>query len=308
VLQPLDVDVAAMLHSLADMLRRTLDQRINIEVDMPKAGAGVLADPGQLESALLNIAINARDAMPGGGRLRFAVEAFAVVPETIAAELGATVAADGFVAISIEDSGVGMTAEAKERAFEPFFTTKEPGRGTGLGLSTVYGFVKQSQGAVALESVLGLGTTVTLYLPKPVETGSALPAGPAYGSSVPSGLTVLLVEDDAEVRRVMRRFLDGFGCVVSEATSAEQALLVLNPQRRFDLLLTDIALGAGMRGTELAARAQALFPEMAIVLMSGYSAELLDADRDSPHTWELLRKPCTREELAQAIARVVGVA
>jgi CheY-like chemotaxis protein len=295
-----------VLHSLADMLRRTLDQRISIEIDLSERAMTVLADPGQLESALLNIAINARDAMQGGGTLRFSVEICAAIPETIVAELGEGARPDDFVAISIADSGAGMTAEARERAFEPFFTTKEPGRGTGLGLSTVYGFIKQSKGAVTLDSVLGRGTRVTLYLPRPTGSGISPPGEAVAGSSVPVGLTVLLVEDDAEVRMVMRRFLDSFACRVSEAASGEQALLVLDANPGFDLLLTDIALGAGMRGTDLAAQAHARAPAMAIVLMSGYSAELLDADRDSPQAWELLRKPCSREELAQAITRVVG--
>jgi signal transduction histidine kinase len=180
-----------MLHSLADMLRRTLDQRIRIEVEIPPVGVAVRADPGQLESALLNIAINARDAMPGGGMLRFRVEFCAILPETVAAEVGAETPADRFVAIAIEDSGTGMTSEARERAFEPFFTTKEVGRGTGLGLSTVYGFARQSQGAVALESTLGRGTIVTLYLPRPPTERS--PPLPDSGSdwTVPPGLAVL---------------------------------------------------------------------------------------------------------------------
>jgi PAS domain S-box-containing protein len=308
VLQPVDVDAVAMLHSLADMLRRTLDQRIRIEVEIPPGGVAVRADPGQLESALLNIAINARDAMPGGGTLRFRGEFCAMLPETVAAEVGAETPADRFVAIAIEDSGSGMSAEARERAFEPFFTTKEAGRGTGLGLSTVYGFARQSRGAVTLESTLGRGTTVTLYLPRPPSERTALLPEVESDWTVPPGLGVLLVEDDAEVRRVMRRFLEALGCEVNEAASGEQAVLLLDTGRRFDLLLTDIALGAGMRGTELAARAQVRSPELAIVLMSGYSAELLDADRDSPQTWELLRKPCTREELALAISRVIGAA
>jgi CheY-like chemotaxis protein len=268
----------------------------------------VLADPGQLESALLNIAINARDAMPDGGTLRFRGEVCTTLPETAAGGLDEGVVADAFVAISIADSGVGMTIETRERAFEPFFTTKEPGRGTGLGLSTVYGFVLQSRGAMTLDSAPGRGTTVTLYLPRPAEGASPAPAEAAANSGVPKGLRVLLVEDDAEVRAVMHRFLETLGCIVAEASSGEQALLVLDERAGFDLLLTDIALGPGMRGTELAARVQVRLPAMAIVLMSGYSAELLDADRDSPQAWELLRKPCTREELGEAIARVVSPA
>jgi len=301
VLQPLAVDAGAMLHSLADMLRRTLDQRIRIEVDAPPAGLAVMADPGQLESALLNIAINARDAMPGGGSLRFRADVCAVLPQDVLAEVETS--AEGFVAIAITDSGSGMSEETRERAFEPFFTTKEAGRGTGLGLSTVYGFVKQSHGALTLDSAVGEGTTVTLYVPRPDAPARVVGDAGANGT-VRQGLSVLLVEDDPEVRAVMRRFLDSLGCSVVEAPSAEQALLAFEDGKPFDLLLSDIALGAGMRGTELAAKAQARVPGLAIVLMSGFSAELLEADRDAPLEWELLRKPCSREELAQAIARV----
>ena len=307
VLQPIAVDAATLLHSLADMLRRTLDQRIAIEVDAPAEGLTVLADPGQLESALLNIAINARDAMPAGGRLRFRAEPCTAMPEEIAGAASEPASPGAFVRIAIADNGSGMSAEALERAFEPFFTTKEAGRGTGLGLSTVYGFVKQSKGAVTLDSALGRGTTVTLFIPGPGETAAAAPEEPASERTVPSGLRVLLVEDDGEVRAVIRRFLEALHCKVSEAASGEQALLVLGPDRVFDLVVTDIALGAGMRGPEFAALAQQRFPAMGVLLMSGYSSELLEADRDSPLAWELLPKPCTREELAQAITRVVGV-
>jgi len=307
VLQPAQVDVGTMLQSLADMLRRTLDQRIRIEVDMIFECPPVLADPSHLESALLNIAINARDAMPDGGTLRFRVAPCGALPGDIRTELDDPSAPDdGFVAISIADTGSGMPDEVKERAFEPFFTTKEAGRGTGLGLSTVYGFVKQSKGAIKIDSAPGAGTTLTLYIPRPWDVAAPAPATAGASHAVPAGLEVLLVEDDAEVRTVVRAFLDTLGCKVSVASSAEQALLALGPDARFDLLLTDIALGAGMRGTELAALAQERFPALAILLMSGYSAELLDADRDSPANWELLRKPYSREELAFALARVLG--
>ena len=303
VLQPRAVDTAAMLHSLADMLRRTLDQRIRIEVELASAELHVMADPGQLEAALLNIAINARDAMPAGGVLRFRAEACGALPPDVLA--GIEDMRDGCVAISIADTGSGMSAETRERAFEPFFTTKEAGRGTGLGLSTVYGFVKQSKGAIRLDSVVDQGTTVTLYVPRPVAAAEAASDTSGAGE-VPEDLRVLLVEDDPEVRAVMRHFLDSLRCKVVEAPSAEQALLALSAGERFDLLLSDIALGPGMRGTELAAQAQERFPELSIVLMSGFSSELLEADRDSPLGWELLRKPCSREELTQAIARVLS--
>jgi len=304
VLQPVAVDAVDMLRSLADLLRRTVDQRIRIQVDVPDHPLEVLVDPGQLESALLNIAINSRDAMPAGGTLRFRAERCERLPDKLAAEIDPGDAGVGFVAIAVVDDGSGMSPEVRERAFEPFFTTKEPGRGTGLGLSTVYGFTRQSRGAVTLESAPGQGTAVTLYLPPP--TQAPAPAATATADRpIAPGRSVLLVEDDAEVRAVMRRFLESFGCVVSEAPSAEQALLAIGAGLRFDLLLTDIALGPGLRGSELAARVQEHLPEAAIVLMSGYSAELLEADSGSPPEWELLRKPCSREELGAAIGRVL---
>jgi PAS domain S-box-containing protein len=304
VLQPSTLDVALLLQSLADMLRRTLDQRIRIEVDAAASSPPVLADAGQLESALLNIAINARDAMPEGGALRFRA-----APCTSLARIrdqldAADARPDDFVEVSIEDTGTGMSDAVREHVFEPFFTTKGAGRGTGLGLSTVYGFVKQSKGAVTLDSTLGTGTTLTLYLPR----SHAAPAdeGGAAGQTLPAGLRVLLVEDDAEVRAVVRTFLDALGCRVTQASSAEQALLSLDAEGGFDVLLSDIALGAGMRGTELAHQAQQRLPGLAVLLMSGFPSELIDADRDSPPGWELLRKPYSRDELARAIARVVN--
>jgi len=310
VLQPVAIDVAAMLQSLSDMLRRTLDQRLAIEIDTAPCPP-CLADPGQLESALLNIAINARDAMPDGGTLRFKAAPCASLPLHVHGDAGGAMepTGAGYVAISLEDTGSGMLDEVRERAFEPFFTTKEAGRGTGLGLSTVYGFVKQSKGAVALDSRPGGGTTVTLYIPCVADAGTEAAADPRElpGDEVPPGLRVLLVEDDPEVRTVMRMFLEALGCEVMACDSGEQALPCLAaPGARFDLLLTDIALGAGMRGTRLASQAQQALPQLRIVLMSGFSAELLDADREAPADWELLPKPCTREALARAIASALA--
>jgi PAS domain S-box-containing protein len=307
VLQPNTVDVSALLHSLADMLRRTLDQRIRIEVDVAHDCPPVRADPGQLEAALLNIAINARDAMPDGGTLGFRAGTIASLPLDVRHALDDPGTADDrFVVIGVSDTGTGMSAEVRERAFEPFFTTKEAGRGTGLGLSTVYGFVKQSQGAVAIESAPGAGTSVRLYIPRPWQAEAAASEERGAGEAVPAGLRVLLVEDDTEVRKVALAFLQTFGCDVSTAASGEQALLALGPEAAFDLLLTDIALGAGMRGTELAAEAQRRHPALEVLLMSGFSAELLEADRDAPATWELLPKPYSRGELARAIARLMA--
>ena len=312
VLQPSRVDVHAMLHSLADMLRRTLDQRIRIEVDAAPDLPPCRADAGQLESALLNIAINARDAMPEGGQLTFSGRLVESLPLELRADLeaGARVE-DAWLAVTVADTGSGMSEDIRERAFEPFFTTKESGRGTGLGLSTVYGFVKQSKGAVALETAPGAGTSVTLYLPR-VRSDEAEPETDDAGArqSVPAGLRVLLVEDEPEVRHVAARFLETLGCRVTSCPDAEQALAMLRDAGDFDLLLSDIALGPGMRGTELARRAVVHSPELAVLLMSGYSSELLlGADGTAEAAgWELLRKPFVRSELARAVARVVGPA
>jgi len=302
VLQPTIVDTAALLRSLTDMLRRTLDQRVVITLDAEEVLC--MADPGQLESALLNVAINARDALPLGGTLAFACRAVPKLPAQLDAERGLA-EEDGYVAISIADNGEGMPEAVKERAFEPFFTTKESGRGTGLGLSTVYGFAKQSRGAVSLSSAQGTGTTVTLYLPR-VEGESAadedFDATPP--GSVPTGLRVLLVEDDAEVRSVVEKFLASMACEVVACADAEEALRVLASDPGFGLLLTDILLGAGMRGTELADAVRTQLPGLPVLLMSGYSSELLD----EPQGWELLRKPYTRTELERAMVKVLSAA
>jgi signal transduction histidine kinase len=307
VLQPSALNAGQLLQSLADMLRRTLDQRIRIELQVEPDCPPVLADPGQLESALLNIAINARDAMREGGSLRFTAAACPSLPAEVRNNLDDPSASDdGFVAIAVSDTGSGMTEQVKQRAFEPFFTTKDAGRGTGLGLSTVYGFVRQSRGAVALDSAPGAGTTLTLYLPRPWQMAAEEDTEVPVTLELKPGLRVLLVEDDAEVRDVVRRYLDDLGCRVSMASSGEQALLLLGPEADFDLLLSDIALGAGMRGTRLAALAQQRMPQLAVLLMSGFSSELLDADRDAPQDWELLRKPYRRAELAAALARLTN--
>jgi PAS domain S-box-containing protein len=307
VLSPSRVDVPAMLQSLADMLRRTLDQRIRIEVDAQADCPPCHADAGQLESALLNIAINARDAMPGGGLLRFSCRFDDRLPPELHGDFAPEEScARGYVAIAIADTGAGMSEEVMEHAFEPFFTTKESGRGTGLGLSTVYGFVKQSHGAVLLDSTLGAGTTVTLYIPRHEHAQAAAGDGGARADTLPPGLKVLLVEDEAEVRAVALRFLATLECAVTAFPNAEQALAALAGGATFDLLLSDVALGTGMRGTELAREVHAQQPDMAVLLVSGYSAELLDINQTAPASWELLAKPYSRSELQAAMAQALA--
>jgi PAS domain S-box-containing protein len=301
VLQPTVIDAAALLHSLGDMLRRTLDQRIAIALDADEALC--LADPVQLESALLNIAINARDAMPQGGTLAFTCRSVPALPPELLAEATGP-STNGYVAITVADTGTGMSEAVQEHAFEPFFTTKEVGRGTGLGLSTVYGFAKQSRGAIGLRSTLGVGTAITLYLPQLGDGDDIDSPETDAGGRLPAGLRVLLVEDDAEVRQVAQQFLLTMGCTVTPCANAEAALEVLDVNTGFDLLLSDISLGPGLRGTELAQRVEQRLPQLPVLLMSGFSQELAGASSGR----ELLQKPYTREALEHAMVRVLHAA
>jgi PAS domain S-box-containing protein len=295
LLQPRAIDLPAMLSSLAALLQRTLDARIRIELSLPEDCPACLADRAQLESALLNLAINARDAMPDGGTLRFAVERCAVPPSGADGAAWAT----GGVALAVADTGTGMSEAVRARAFEPFFTTKEAGRGTGLGLATVHGFVHQSHGVVTIDSRVGAGTTVTLYLPSPAEAAPRPPAARRVATAVPSALSVLLVEDEADVLQVVRAFLQQWDCSVVACSHAEAALQAAAvPGARFDLLLTDVVLGPGLRGDELAQRLRASQPALPVLLMSGYAQ---DVQASTIANGPLLRKPFTREQLAQAV-------
>ncbi|UXH80891.1 ATP-binding protein [Roseateles amylovorans] len=334
VLQPSSIDVCELLHSLADMLRRTLDQRIRIRVEVADGCPDVMADASQLESALLNIAINARDAMPGGGDLVFAAQALGALkdlPPDLRESLlaGDRSAASGdvhYVRLTVRDTGTGMPDEVKERAFEPFFTTKQAGRGTGLGLSTVYGFARQSRGQLLIDSVVGQGTTISLVLPQPPVEMKSVSEVPSANGALAPGLRVMLVEDDAAVRAVARRFLTDLGCVVTACASAEEALRRLDEMTTAaaameaaagtqptgasavpDCLISDVALGAGMRGTELAERIQLERPQMRILLMSGYSSELQEGEAPAL-PWDFLPKPYTRDQLSDALARVMSAA
>jgi CheY-like chemotaxis protein len=199
------------------------------------------------------------------------------------------------VALRVQDSGVGMSQAVLARAFEPFFTTKEAGRGTGLGLATVHGFMHQSKGAVALDSRVGEGTAVTLYLPSPLAVAVAV-AGASETAAAPRGLSVLLVEDEPEVLRVVQTFLAQWQCGVVACTTAEAALDAL-AGASFDLLISDVMLGPGLRGDQLAQHLRELHPGMPVLLMSGYAGEMQTLP------WPLLRKPFTREQLAEGVLR-----
>jgi PAS domain S-box-containing protein len=267
-LHPEEIDLNALVNGIVDLLRRTLGRTIVIDTKLSPATPIIMADEGQFENMLLNLAINARDAMPDGGRLTVRTEIVEIDPGH---DVSADLKLGHYASLAVTDSGSGMTAEVRQRAFEPFFTTKEVGKGSGLGLSMVYGFVKQSGGTVRLYSELGLGTTVRIYLPVHAEQPMAdVPANPDVSLERNATETILVVEDDPRVRRVSVRRLSDLGYKVLEAESAAQALEMLG-DTPVDLVFTDVVMPGGMSGLELAEEVRRRWPQMPILLTSGFA-------------------------------------
>ncbi|HEY0178169.1 MAG TPA: PAS domain S-box protein [Dokdonella sp.] len=292
-LTPRAIVLQPWLAELSSLLKRTLGETVAIRIACEAHDADVFADPGELDAALVNLALNARDAMPRGGELTIAAAPHELADDDPAIEL----ARGRYVAVSVADTGVGMAPDVLARALEPFFTTKAETRGSGLGLSMVYGFAKQSGGAMTLDSRLGYGTRVTLYLPAaPAER--APPAAPVRAEA-PSGGTVLVVEDEPDVRGIVVAFLRSLGYASLVAASAEEALALLRGHAEIDVLFSDVVLGSGMTGVDLARHARALRPGLPTLLTSGYEHALLN-DGDA-RDFKLLRKPYTRAELGAAL-------
>ena len=282
------------------MLQRTLGEDIALKSALAMDLWEALADPSQVEDAILNLAVNARDAMPSGGQL---------VIETANAVLDADYAAQNvevmigeYAAISISDSGTGIPPDVLERVFEPFFTTKEVGRGTGLGLSMVYGFVKQSRGHVKIYSEVGHGTRITIYLPRAraANVAAACDAAPAR-ANLAGHETVLVVEDSGPVRRVAVGTLRGLGYQVLEAEDGPSALAILQEPGRIDLLFTDLIMPNGIDGQELLRRARALRPGLKALFTSGYSEHFLKGRSPTEEGVALLSKPYRSQPLAAAV-------
>src|SRR5262249_48245310 len=246
LLNPQAVDVNALIGAIGRLLRRTLGASMQVTTETAADAGVAFADPGALEAAVLNIALNARDAMPEGGTLTIRTSRADV---TAAPSIDDDLAPGAYVRLELQDTGSGMTAEVAARAFEPFYTTKSGGRGTGLGLSMVYGFAKQSGGTVRIESQPGRGTTVTLLLPI-AAAPAARPAGTAAADvqPAPAPHTILLVEDEDDVRDIVRRQLETLGHSVLVTDAAPDALLLLQGAGAPDVLVTDLALGTRMNG------------------------------------------------------------
>lgn len=304
--QPLDpkpVDVNQLISSMEDLLRRTLGETIAIELVTAGGLWTTLCDPNQLESAILNLAINARDAMPGPGRLTI---------ETANAHLDSAYASrqpeltpGQYVALSVTDTGSGMPADVIARAFDPFFTTKPIGQGTGLGLSMVYGFAKQSDGHIRIYSEVGQGTTVKIYLPR--YRGAVAEDGPSKSIEVPRaepGQTVLVVEDEPVVRDLIVEVLQDLGYGAIEASDGPAGLKILQSGRRVDLLVSDVGL-PGINGRQLADQARISRPDLKVLFITGYAENATVANGFLEPGMEMITKPFAVEALAIRIRQMI---
>jgi len=285
-IKPIVVDLNVRLDALAEVLSRTLGSRIKVKLDLDRDIGRVEVDIAQLETAILNAAVNARDAMPGGGTLTLATRNLAN--------------AEGpSVRLSISDTGDGMPADVVERAFEPFFTTKAVGKGTGLGLSQIHGFAAQAGGRAEIRSVEGEGTTVSIILPRTERELDIAAVGPAM-SELPKGLCVLLVEDNAQVRQFAEGLLADLGCEVVSVDGARKALDKLQSEH-FDFVLSDVVMPE-MSGVELARRIRDDHPDVPVLLATGYSDEILRTGTE----FAVLAKPFGAADLSKAMAEVLS--
>ncbi|MBS0470830.1 MAG: CHASE3 domain-containing protein [Proteobacteria bacterium] len=301
-LEPRSTDLGRLLNGMTDLLRRTLGEQVDVESIVSGGLWNTLVDPSQVENAILNLAINARDAMPEGGKLTIEV-ANAFLDDAYAAQ-HVEVTAGQYVMLGITDTGTGMPAAVVARVFDPFFTTKPEGKGTGLGLSQVYGFVKQSGGHVKVYSEVGHGTTVKIYLPRTRKALEGL--DPVATTGVSGGSeSILVVEDDAGVRAAVVDILTDLGYSVLRAESAEQGLAVLSSGAKVDLLFTDVVMPGPMHTREFTRRAQELCPGLKVLYTSGYTQNAIVHNGRLDDDAALLSKPYRKDELARKLRSVL---
>jgi PAS domain S-box-containing protein len=303
-LEPVVLDLNDQVLSMAELLRRTLGETIALLTLLAPRLWSVRADPSEIENAVLNLAINARDAMPAGGKLVLETKNVVLDERDVASEVG--VQPGEYVRLSVSDTGVGMGQDILARVFEPFFTTKGPGKGTGLGLSVISGFVKQSGGHVTVYSEPGKGTTVNLYLPHvAASTEETAVIGEERAKARHAGETILVVEDNTEVRRVSARRVGNLGYTVIEAENAARAIQVLSSGSKVDLIFSDVVMPGGMSGFDLARWAKQNLPSVRVLLTSGFAEDVARAGEAMAPDFEVLRKPYTADELARALRRAL---
>jgi PAS domain S-box-containing protein len=303
-LEPAIVNLNDHVVNIMDLLRRSIGETIALSTSLAGDLGTIRADPSEIENAVLNLAINARDAMPKGGRLIIQTENISLADEDACAETG--LGPGQYVRLSISDTGSGMPPEVVARAFEPFFTTKAPGRGTGLGLASIYGFVKQSGGNATIYSEPGRGTTVNLYLPRATRVEEISLADVAGKAPTATGETVLVVEDNPQLRALSLRRINLLGYRVLEADSGPSALVVLQREDEIDLIFSDVVMPGGMTGYELARQATQRNPAIKVLLTSGYDAEAASAQDTTDSQLRVLRKPYKQADLARALREVLA--
>ncbi|WP_022681764.1 ATP-binding protein [Sphingobium bisphenolivorans] len=296
-------DVNALVASLEDLLKRTMSEQIEVSIVQADAMPLALVDPNQLENAILNLSINARDAMPEGGRLVIETSSIVLDDSYTAAHPG--IAAGEYVVVAVSDTGVGMDREILDKVFEPFFTTKPIGQGTGLGLSMVYGFAKQSKGQVRIHSTPGIGTSVKIYLP--IADGADQAAAETAGQQVHEGegQLVLLVEDDNSVRLLIGDVLEELGYASVQAAEPEQAIALLESGRRFDLMISDVGL-PGMNGRQLAEVARSHLPDLPILFVTGYAENAAVRSGFLGTNMSMITKPFQIEALSAKIKKMLA--
>jgi PAS domain S-box-containing protein len=303
-LEPCEIDVNDLVTKTAKLLKPTLGEHIEIEQVLAGDAWSVLADPSQLSAAIINLAVNARDAMPDGGKLTLQT-ANAVLDDADASDDGETKSGE-FVMIAVTDTGQGIPADIRDRVFEPFFTTKGIGHGTGLGLSIVYGFARQAGGTVKLDSEEGRGTVIKFYLPRSVGN-VVMKAEPAHVSATPRGHeTILVVEDDALVRGYVVAQLGSLGYKTLVASDGVAALALVDQGAQFDLLFTDIIMPEGINGRELAEAVLKRRPGTKVLYTSGYTDNVIIHDGHVDSGVALLRKPYRKADLVRKIREVLG--
>ena len=299
-LAPLASNLNDPVTHILELIRRTIGEHITVTIALAKDLWPTLVDASEIENAILNLAINARDAMPNGGSLVIETENVVIDKDGTREELPP----GSYVRLSVSDTGSGMSPEILARAFEPFFTTKEPGKGSGLGLASVYGFVKQSSGHITLYSEVGRGTTANIYFPKldqSERTNLAVQKKEAETPIKGAGETVLVVEDNPDVRRVTIERLKSLGYRVLEAESGVSAIAALDRGAAVDLVFSDVIMPGGMSGFELARKVRELRPSQRILLTSGFAGDVARAGEDSIHGLLMLRKPYSQIELSRLI-------
>ncbi|WP_120010599.1 ATP-binding protein [Teichococcus vastitatis] len=305
-LDPKPVNVSHLVAEMAELITRTVGPAVAIETTSAHNLWSTLVDPNQLENALLNLSINARDAMPNGGRIRIRAENLSLDGRTAGAR---DMPPGQYVGLSVTDTGSGMPPDVIERAFDPFFTTKPLGQGTGLGLSMIYGFVRQSGGQVRIHSEVGHGTTVRLYLPRhlaAVEPAAAKLSTTMVSPRAELGETVLVVDDEPSVRMLVSEVLQDLGYDAVEAENGRVGLDILRSHARIDLLVSDVGLPGGMNGRQLADAGRALRPDLKVLFITGYAESAMMDERHLTPGMSVLSKPFSLEVLATRIRGLIA--